>query len=91
MAEDSEFASWQVQENFLFSTASKLDLLPTWSLIQWVQGALSLGRVKWLGHEADHSPPSNAEVKNMSNFTFTSPYISYGMALNQAQEQLYFL
>jgi hypothetical protein len=30
--------------------------------IQWVPGALSLG-VKWQVLEADHSPPSSAEVK----------------------------
>jgi hypothetical protein len=30
--------------------------------IQWVPGALSLG-VKRPGREADHSPPSSAEVK----------------------------
>jgi len=30
--------------------------------IQQVPGALSLG-VKQQGHEADHSPPSSAEVK----------------------------
>jgi hypothetical protein len=30
--------------------------------IQWVPGALSLG-VKRKGREADHSPPSSAEVK----------------------------
>jgi len=29
--------------------------------IQWVPGSLSL-RVKQVGHEADHSPPSSAEV-----------------------------
>jgi hypothetical protein len=29
---------------------------------QWVPGTLSLG-VKPPGHEADHSPPSSAEVK----------------------------
>jgi hypothetical protein len=29
---------------------------------QWVLGALSLG-VKRPGREADHSPPSNAEVE----------------------------
>jgi hypothetical protein len=32
------------------------------SPIQWLPAALSLG-VKWLGREADHSPPSSAEVK----------------------------
>jgi hypothetical protein len=36
---------------------------PTQPLIQWVSGSLSLG-VKRLGHETDHLPPSNAEVKN---------------------------
>jgi len=35
---------------------------PTQTLIQWVPEALSLG-VKRPGHEADHSPPSSAEVK----------------------------
>jgi hypothetical protein len=33
------------------------------SFIQWLPGSLS-PRVKWLGHEADHSPPSSAGVKN---------------------------
>jgi hypothetical protein len=31
--------------------------------IQCIPAAFSLG-VKWPGHEADHSPPSNAKVKN---------------------------
>jgi hypothetical protein len=35
---------------------------PTHPPIQWVPGALSLG-VKLPGREADHSPPSSAEVK----------------------------
>jgi hypothetical protein len=43
--------------------------------IQWVPGALSLGGgVKRLGREADHSPPSSAEVKNEWNYTSTSQY-----------------
>jgi hypothetical protein len=33
-----------------------------WPPIQWVLGALSLG-VKLPGREANHSPPSSAEVK----------------------------
>jgi hypothetical protein len=37
-------------------------LRPTKPPIQWVPGALSLA-VKWPEHEADHSPPSSAEVK----------------------------
>jgi hypothetical protein len=47
---------------FLFTTASRTALGPTQTPIQWVTGALSLV-VKRLGREADHSPPSSAEVK----------------------------
>jgi hypothetical protein len=47
---------------FLFTTASGTALGPTQPHFQWVPGALSLG-VKRLGREADHSPPSSAEVK----------------------------
>jgi hypothetical protein len=36
-------------------------------------GALSLG-VKWPGHEADHSPPTSAEVKNALSSTSTPQY-----------------
>jgi hypothetical protein len=46
---------------FLF-TASRTALGPTQLPIQWVPEALSLG-VKLPGREADHSPPSSAEVK----------------------------
>jgi hypothetical protein len=48
--------------SFLFITASRTALGPTQPPTQWVPGAVSL-RVKRLGGEADHSPPSNAEVK----------------------------
>jgi hypothetical protein len=37
-------------------------------------GALSLG-VKWLGHEADHSPLSSAKVKNVCSYTSSPPYV----------------
>jgi hypothetical protein len=49
---------------FLLFTKFKLivSLGPTQSPIQWVPWALSLG-VKRQGREADHSPPSSAEVK----------------------------
>jgi hypothetical protein len=46
---------------FLFTTASRTALGPTQTPIQWVAGALYLG-VKRPGLEADHSPPSSAEV-----------------------------
>jgi hypothetical protein len=47
---------------FLFTTASRSAQGPTQPPIQWVPGSLSLG-VERLGREADHSPPSSAEVK----------------------------
>jgi hypothetical protein len=47
---------------FLFTTASRTSLGATQPLIQWVPGVLTL-EVKRPGHEADHSPPSSAEVK----------------------------
>jgi hypothetical protein len=47
---------------FFFTTASRTALGLTQPPIQWVPGALSLG-IKRPGREADHSPPSNAEVK----------------------------
>jgi len=40
------------------------------SLIHWVPGAFSLV-LKGLGREADHSPPSSAEVKNPWSYTST--------------------
>jgi hypothetical protein len=56
------FNSWWELGIFLFSTMSRLSLGPTQSPIQWVLEALSPG-IKQLGCEADHSPPSSAEVK----------------------------
>jgi hypothetical protein len=47
---------------FLFTTASRTTLGPTQPPIQWVPGALSL-KVKRPGREANHLPPSSAEVK----------------------------
>jgi hypothetical protein len=55
---------------FLFIIASRTALGPIQTPIQWVPGALSLGE-KRLGCEADHSPPSSAEVKNAWSYTST--------------------
>jgi hypothetical protein len=55
---------------FLFSTASRPALGPTQPPIHWVPGALSPG-IKRPGREADHSPPSSAEVKNVWRYTST--------------------
>jgi hypothetical protein len=61
--DDQGFESQQGLGIFLFTIASRPALGPTQPPIQWVPGALSLG-VKRPGREADHSPPSSAEVKN---------------------------
>jgi hypothetical protein len=54
---------------------SILALGPTQPPIQNILWALSLrGWVKWPGGEADHSPPSNAEVKNAWSNTSTPQY-----------------
>jgi hypothetical protein len=49
--------------------------------IQWVSGTLSLG-VKRPGREADHSPPSSAEVKNAWSYTSTTPVCLHGVVLS---------
>jgi hypothetical protein len=58
----SGFDSWQRQDIFLF-TLSTPTLESTQPPIPWVHGALS-PEVKLPELEADHSPPSSAEVKN---------------------------
>jgi len=70
---------------------SRLALGPTQLPIQWGPGALSTG-VKQPGHEADHSPPSSADIENMWSYTSTPPILLHGMVLsqkNKAQGQLY--
>jgi hypothetical protein len=57
---------------FLFTIASRMDLEPIEPPIQWVPGALSLG-VNRPGREADHSPPSSAEVKECVELYLHSP------------------
>jgi hypothetical protein len=67
---------------FLFTTASRTALGPTQPPIQWVPGALSLG-IERAGREADHSPPSSADVKNAWSYTYTSPIRLHGVVLSQ--------
>jgi len=38
--------------------------------MEWVPEALT-PELKWPGHEADHAPPSGAEVKNAWSYTST--------------------
>jgi hypothetical protein len=56
-------------KNFLFSMSSRSAMVS----IQWISGAFSPG-VKRQGREADHSPPSSAEVKKICICTSTPPY-----------------
>jgi hypothetical protein len=57
---------------FLFTTASRTALGPTQPPIQWVLVSPSLG-VNRQGREADHSPPSSAEVKEWVELYLLSP------------------
>jgi hypothetical protein len=57
---------------FLFTTVTRTALGPTQPPIQWVPRALSLG-VKRPVREADHSPPSSAEVKEWVELYIHSP------------------
>jgi hypothetical protein len=52
---------------------SRLALESTQPSIQWEPWAIFPG-VKRQGCEADHSPPSSAEVRNGESYTSTSPY-----------------
>jgi hypothetical protein len=61
-------------QDFLLPTPSRPVLGPTQSPIQWVPGALS-PEVKRPGREADHSPPTSAEVKNSWIYTSTPLYV----------------
>jgi hypothetical protein len=54
---------------------------PTEPPTQRVTGALSLG-VKRPGREADHSPPSSADVKNAWRYTSTPSIHLYGVMLS---------
>jgi hypothetical protein len=66
------FDSWQGLGIFLFTTMSRTALGPTQPPIQLVPGALSL-RVKWPGHEADHSLPPSAKIKELVQIYLHSP------------------
>jgi len=74
---------------FLFTTASRPAVGPTQPPIQWLPVAVSLG-VKRPGAEADHSPPSSAEVKKMRGAIRPFPqYALKAWCSVKAQRQLY--
>jgi hypothetical protein len=60
-------------KNFHFSISSRPTLRSSQPHIQWVPGQLSLG-VKRQGREADHWPPTSAEVKKTWIYTSIPPY-----------------
>jgi hypothetical protein len=66
---------------FLLSTPSRPALGPTNPPIQWVLGALSPG-IKRPGHEADHSSPSSAEVKEWLALYFHPPVRLHSVVLS---------
>jgi hypothetical protein len=84
------FECRQGLELFLFTTVSRPVLGPTKPPIQWVTGALSLG-IKQPVREADHSPPSSAEVKNAWSYTSTHQYNFMAWCSVKAQGQIYLL
>jgi len=74
--------SWTTRVQFLagagasFSSLPHPDWLwdpPCWQSL-WITGTLSLG-VKLQGHEADHSHPPNAKVRNVWGYKFTIPSV----------------
>jgi len=73
--------SWQRQGIFLFATTSKPALGPNQPPIEGVQGAPSLW-VEWLGHGVDHSPSSNAKVKNAWSYTSTPSTHTHGTVVS---------
>jgi hypothetical protein len=72
------------RDSFLFATASRSSLGSTQPTVCLVPGALSVG-VKRPGREADHLPPSSAEVKNALSYTSTLQYVFMTWCLVKAQ------
>jgi hypothetical protein len=66
---------------FLFTNVSRNVLGPTRPPIQRIPEVLSLG-VKRPGREADHSPPSSAEVKECVELYLHSPIGLHGVVLS---------
>jgi hypothetical protein len=63
-------------KNFNMFTSSRLVLGSTQPPLKWVPGFLSRG-VNWQGCEADHSPPTSAEVKKMWTYTSTPSVLNW--------------
>jgi hypothetical protein len=74
-------------KNFLHVVQTDSEVLPT----SYPMGTGScFPGLKWPGREADHSPPTSAEVKKMWIYTSTLPYAFMGQCLiSYAQGKLY--
>jgi hypothetical protein len=82
---DERFEAQEMLGIFLFTTVFRTALEPTQSPIQWVLEALSLG-VNLPGREADHLPPSTAEVKNAWRYTSTPQFVFMAWCLVQHRD-----
>jgi hypothetical protein len=80
MIRDLGFDSWWGLGIF-FTTMSRMAPGPTQPPIPWVLGALSL-EVKRPRREADHSPPSSAEVRECMELYLHSPIHLHGVVLS---------
>jgi len=64
-----------------FATMPRPVMRSTQPPIQWILRVLTLG-LEQLGHEADDSPPSSAEVKNVQSYTSTYPIHLHSVVLS---------
>jgi hypothetical protein len=75
---------------FLFSTVYRPALGPTHPPIEWVTAALYVG-LKRQGREANHPPPSSAEVKNKWSYTSIPQYVFRSWCLIKHRDNFTFL
>jgi hypothetical protein len=75
------FESRQGLEIFLFTIEFRVALGHTQPPIRYAPGVLSLG-VKRPRCEADHSPPSSAEIRNAWSYTSTPPIRLHGVVFS---------
>jgi hypothetical protein len=61
---DSNHFNKKKRENIYDDSVSRPALGPTQPPVQWLSGVLSPGVKARPGRDADHSPPSGAEVEN---------------------------
>jgi hypothetical protein len=83
------YSKVRVRELLSDTIASRTALRPTQPPMQWIPGVLSLG-VKRPGREADHSPPSSAEVNKAWRYTSTPPYVFMAWCLVKHRNKFIF-